>query len=139
MPAKGVPAAEIIALSRQKGFLAKQLYVVFTRPANGMEPVLENIEAHLAYQRSLEERGIMFAAGPHWTNDEKSWEGDGMVVIRANSLAEAKAIAEQDPMHSRGARTFTVRPWFVNEGTITIKRFQREARARERYRHRSGG
>jgi uncharacterized protein YciI len=121
MPAKSVPAAEIIALSRQKGFLAKQLYVVFTTPANGLGPVLENIEAHLAYQKSLEERGIMFAAGPNWTSDEKSWEGDGMVVIRASSLAEAKTLAEKDPMHSCGARTFTVRPWLVNEGTITIK------------------
>ena len=115
------PAAEIIALSRQKGCLAKQLYVVVTTPANGLGPVLENIEAHLAYQKSLEERGIMFAAGPNWTSDEKSWEGDRMVVIRASSLAEAKTIAEKDPMHSCGARTFTVRPWFVNEGTITIK------------------
>jgi uncharacterized protein YciI len=121
MPPQGVPAAEIIALSRQKGFLAKQLYVVLTTPVHGIGPVLEHIEEHLAYQKSLEEKGIMFAAGPNWTDDEKSWEGDGMVVIRASSLAEAKAIAEKDPMHSSGARTFSVRPWFVNEGTITVK------------------
>jgi uncharacterized protein YciI len=116
-----VPAAEIIALSKEKGFLAKQLYVVFTTPTNGMGPVLENIQQHLAFQKSLEEQGIMFAAGPHWTSDEKSWEGDGMVVIRAKSLAEARAIAEKDPMHASGARKFTVRPWLVNEGTVTIK------------------
>jgi hypothetical protein len=30
----------------------------------------------------LEKEGIMFAAGPNWTDDEKSWEGDGMLVIR---------------------------------------------------------
>jgi hypothetical protein len=92
-----------------------------TTPVNGMGPVLENIEARLAFQKSLEEQGIMFAAGPQWTDDEKSWEGDGMVVIRANSLAEARAIPEKDPMHAGGARKFTVRPWFVNEGTVTIK------------------
>lgn len=116
-----VPAAEIIKISKEKGFLAKQLYVVFTTPSNGMGPVMEKIQEHLAFQKSLEEQGIMFAAGPHWTDDETSWEGDGMVVIRANSLAEARAIAAKDPMHASGARKFTVRPWFVNEGTITIK------------------
>lgn len=63
----------------------------------------------------------MVAAGPHWTNDETEWQGDGMVVIRAGSLAEAKEIAADDPMHKAGARRFTVRPWFVNEGTITVK------------------
>ena len=116
-----VPAAEIVALSKEKGFLAKQLYVVVTTPADGLGPVMENIEAHLAFQASLEAQGIMFAAGPQWNDDETFWEGDGMVVIRAASLAEARAIAAKDPMHASGARKFTVRPWLVNEGTVTIK------------------
>jgi uncharacterized protein len=60
-----VPSAEIIALSKEKGFLAKQLYVVVTTPANGMGPVMERIKEHLAFQESLEAQGIMFAAGPH--------------------------------------------------------------------------
>jgi uncharacterized protein YciI len=63
----------------------------------------------------------MFAAGPNWTDDEQEWKGDGMVVYRANSRAEAEAIAARDPMHVNGARSFTVRPWLVNEGTITIE------------------
>lgn len=121
MTVSSVPAAEIIALSREKGFLAKQLYVVVTTPADGLGPVIEKIKEHLAFQESLEAQGIMFAAGPQWTDDETSWEGDGMVVIRAKSLAEARAIAAKDPMHASGARTFTVRPWLVNEGTVTIK------------------
>jgi hypothetical protein len=44
-----------------------------------------------------------------------------MVVVRAKSLAEAKQIAARDPMHKSGARKFTVRPWFVNEGTIAVR------------------
>lgn len=116
-----VPAADIVALSKDKGFLARQLYVVFTTPVAGMGPVMQNIEAHLAFQESLQKRGIMFAAGPHWSDDEKSWEGDGMVVIRAASLTEARTIAAADPMHANGARKFTVRPWLINEGTLIIK------------------
>ena len=83
-----VSAQDIVALSKKEGFLAKQLYVVFTTPTKGMKVIKE----HLEFQVALEKQGIMFAAGPNWTDDEKSWEGDGMVVIRAKSLAEAADI-----------------------------------------------
>jgi len=118
---RSVKAEEIIALSKKEGFLAKQLYVVFTTPTNGIGPVMENVKEHLAFQVRLEKEGTMFAAGPNWTDDEKSWDGDGMVVIRANSLADAKKIIERDPMHKGGARKFKIRPWLVNEGTVAVR------------------
>jgi uncharacterized protein len=71
---------------------------------------MKNLQPHLKYQEDLEKRGIMFAAGPHWTDDEKLWEGEGMVVIRAPSLAAAKEIAATDPMHVCGARTSELGP-----------------------------
>ena len=108
-------------LNASRGMLQKQLYVVFTTPANGMGPVMANIEAHLKFQIELEQKGIMFGAGPFWTDDEKQWQGEGMVIIRAASFDEAKKIAASDPMHASGARTFRVRPWLLNEGTVTIK------------------
>jgi uncharacterized protein len=103
------------------GMLQKQLYVVFTTPTQGLGPVMQNLEEHLKFQIDLERRGIMFGAGPFWSDDEKRWEGEGMVIIRAGSLAEAKEIAARDPMHKSGARSFTVRPWLLNEGTVTVK------------------
>lgn len=115
---KSIPAADI--LNAASAMLRKQMYVVFTTPVNGIEPILANIGEHLAFQVDLEKRGIMFGAGPMWTDDEQSWEGDGMVIIRAGSLAEAKEIAASDPMHKSGARTFRVRPWLLNEGSITL-------------------
>lgn len=121
MSETAVSAPEIMDLSKRQGFLAKQLYVIFTKPANGIKPVMDNLKEHLAFQIELEKEGTMFAAGPNWTDDEKSWEGDGMVVVRAQSLAEAEQIAARDPMHKSGARKFTVRPWFVNEGTIMVR------------------
>ena len=108
-------------LNASRGMLQKQLYVVLTTPANGMGPVMANIEAHLKFQVELEQKGIMFGAGPFWTDDEKQWQGEGMVIIRAGSLDEAKKIAASDPMHASGARSFRVRPWLLNEGTVTIK------------------
>jgi uncharacterized protein len=119
MPATTVTAEDVRNASR--GMLQKQLYVVFTTPTGTMEAVLANLEAHLAFQVDLEKRGIMVGAGPFWTDDEKEWRGEGMVIIRATSLAEARAIADTDPMHKSGARSYRVRPWLLNEGTLTLK------------------
>ena len=118
---KAVPAQDIIDECRKRGYLAKQLYVVFTTPMNGIGPVMANLATHLKFQEQLEHDGIMFGAGPLWTDDELSWEGEGMVIVRASSMAEAKEIAARDPMHASGARTFRVRPWLLNEGTLTIQ------------------
>lgn len=108
-------------LEASKGMLQKQLYVIFTKPTRGLGPVLENLKEHLEFQCSLERRGIMFGAGPFWADNEEDWLGEGMVIIRAASLAEAQTIAAEDPMHRSGARNFTVRPWLLNEGTITVR------------------
>ena len=121
MSAFSVPAAAIVDECRSRGYLAKQLYAIFTSPTNGIDPVMRNLPAHLEYQEYLEREGIMFAAGPHWTDDERDWEGDGLVIYRATSLEEARQIAAKDPMHVSGARTFRVRPWLVNEGKMTIE------------------
>ena len=108
-------------LNASAGCLQKQMYVYFTTPANGLVPVMENLEDHLKFQVELEQKGVMFGAGPFWTDDEQRWEGEGMIIIRAESLAEARKIAESDPMHASGARTFTIRPWLMNEGAVTMK------------------
>lgn len=118
MPDK-VPVANILEASKEMA--QKQLYVVFTTPTSGLDPVLKNVEEHLRFQVDLERRGVMFGAGPFWDDDETNWSGDGMVIIRAESLAAARKIAEQDPMHRSGARKFTVRPWLLNEGTLTLR------------------
>jgi hypothetical protein len=86
-----------------------------------MEPILKNLQEHLAYQGALERKGVMFAAGPLANEANDGWAGEGMVIIRAKSLAEARAVAEADPMHKAGARSFTVRPWLMNEGSLTVR------------------
>ena len=108
-------------LEASKGMLQKQLYVVFTSPTQGMGPVMENIEEHLKFQVKLEQDGIMLGAGPFWADDEHTWNGEGMVIIRADSLDHARQIAESDPMHASGARDFKIRPWLLNEGRITVQ------------------
>lgn len=108
-------------LEDTSGMLQKRLYVVFTVPSPGMqEKIAEMTEKHLQYQVELEQKGIMFAAGPFLNRDEKTMPEEGMIIYRAKSLAEARQIAEADPMHSAGARAYTIRPWVLNEGKINI-------------------
>lgn len=105
----------------EKGVLAKQLYVVLTQPTGSLDAVRDKLPEHLAYQLELESKNIMFAAGPFADDQEQEWQGEGMVIIRAESLEQAHEIAAADPMHQSGARSFRVRPWLLNEGSITIK------------------
>lgn len=94
-----IPVAAVMEAS--SAMLQKQLYAIFTRPVRGLGVVLEQMESHLAFQVSLEREGVMFAAGPMWTDDGEQWEGDGLVVVRAASREAAVAIAKRDPMHRR--------------------------------------
>ena len=121
MPQTSMPAEAIKSLVEEKGMLAKQLYLVHTTPTGDLDAVLAVVEEHLDYQVQLEKDGIMFAAGPNWTEDEQEWRGDGTVVIRAGSMEEARAIMDADPMHAKGARRYEIRPWLVDEGKLTIE------------------
>ncbi len=105
---------------KAKGLLAKRLYVILTRPTGAIEALAAHLAEHLAYQKDLEARGITFAAGPFADDAENEWSGEGMIIVRAASLSEARAIAEADPMHSSGVRSFRIRPWLLNEGAITV-------------------
>ena len=60
-------------LNASSEMLNKDLYVVFTKPTNGMIPVMENLEDHLKFQVSLEKQGIMFGAGPFWDDKRVIW------------------------------------------------------------------
>lgn len=108
-------------LEASRGMLQKQFYMVHSTPTAGMGPVMQNLPTHLEHQCAMERDGVMLAAGPHWTDDEQAWEGDGTFVIRARSLTHAHEIAAADPMHKAGARSFKVRPWLINEGGLRLK------------------
>lgn len=107
-------------LSASEGMLQMPLFAVFTEPLGGMEAVMATMDRHLAYQVRLEREGIMFGAGPFFADDGETWNGEGMIIIRAGSLEDAERIAEADPMHASGARRYRIRPWLLNEGALTL-------------------
>lgn len=95
-------------------------FACFTEPPEGGDPELigENFAAHKAWLKEHEH--LIFVAGPLLT-DSLDYSGTGLIVFRAETQAEAAAIAASDPMHSSGARTFRIVPWRLNEGTITAR------------------
>jgi uncharacterized protein len=113
-----VEASKIIDSSTPS--LRMQLYVV-TSIATDLEAVKQALPEHRVYLKELEERDVLFGAGPLWTDDGEFFEGDGMLIYRAASVAAANDIALVDPMHKSGARTFKIRPWLLNDGSITIR------------------
>ena len=102
-----------------RGFLRKELYVVLTKPVASRAELDKVLPEHLAHQIRLEKAGIMFAAGPLSTEDGARI--GGMIVIRAESFAAAKAIADSDPYHKAGLRSYTLTQWTVNEGSYGIR------------------
>ncbi len=100
-----------------------QLYVLFGNPSERWDledpAVQETLGAHVAWLRGLESSGTMFMGGPFRAPDYE-WNGSGMLMVRAESLAAANAIADQDPFVAGGYRTYDVRGWQLNEGQLVL-------------------
>lgn len=75
---------------------------------------------HLAYQAEREAEGTLVFAGPMSDESGEQMQGMGMIVYRASSFEHARELASNDPMHKTGARSFTLRKWLINEGSLTL-------------------
>ncbi|MFK7854230.1 MAG: YciI family protein [Granulosicoccus sp.] len=98
--------------------LRKELYVITTKPARSPE-IKSQLPVHLEYQIKLEKEGTMFGAGPIYEEGDELPAG-GMIIIRAANFEEAHQIADQDPLHQQGLRSYTVTKWLLNEGSMTF-------------------
>ena len=104
----------------ERGALALELFVVQSTPAGDAEAVKSALSDHLDYQRKLEQAGTLVLAGPVSDESGENMLGAGQIIYRAASMGDARALAENDPMHLAGARKFTLRKWLVNEGSLTV-------------------
>jgi uncharacterized protein YciI len=99
--------------------LNKRLYAVIWKSYGKPDLIKQNLAKHLQFMISLEKRGALFASGP-FTPGGGAQIGDGMTILRALSLDEARVFANSDPFVIAGARTFDVREWTVMEGRIGV-------------------
>ena len=106
--------------AEERGSLAFEVYVAVSTPVMGPEAVREVLPDHLAYLQSLEREGRIMFAGPLSDESGDTMEGVGMLVLRAASLEEARELAENDPMHVTGARSYSLRRWLINEGSLNL-------------------
>ena len=108
-------------IARERGSLAFELFVVESTPAAAPEELKETLPRHLAYQKEMEDAGRLFLAGPLSDDTGEQMYGAGLIIYRAETMAEAQEIARNDPMHAEGRRTFTLRKWLVNEGSPSFE------------------
>ncbi|MCO4838380.1 MAG: hypothetical protein KC426_09865 [Oceanospirillaceae bacterium] len=106
--------------AKERGSLALELFVCISTPATTPEDLQANLPAHLAYQKTQEIAGTLAFAGPMSDPTGKLMLGTGMIVYRASSMDEAKSIADADPMHKTGTRTYVLRKWLINEGSMML-------------------
>lgn len=106
--------------ARERGALALELFVVESMPSEKGPSIPEVLPDHLSYQRDMENAGKLAFAGPLSDLTGELMEGTGMIVYRAKSLDEARTLADDDPMHKTGARTYVIRRWLINEGSLTL-------------------
>jgi uncharacterized protein YciI len=99
--------------------LKKQLWVVMSKAVKPPEEVRKHLKDHLQHQIRLERDGIMYGAGPA-TAPGASRPAFGLIIIRAKDEAEARRIADTDPMHASGARIYELYSWSLNEGRINV-------------------
>lgn len=108
------------AKARARGALAFELYVVHSVPAGDPAAVAAALPDHLAYQAQQEAEGALVFAGPMSDESGEEMQGMGLIVYRARSYEHARQLTAKDPMHKTGARSYVLRRWMINEGSLTV-------------------
>jgi uncharacterized protein len=70
------------------------------------------LPAHLAFLQHQYAEGRLLFGGPLLDGDLHNC-GNGVYVLRAETLNAAKALADADPLHRDGIRTAQVHPWML--------------------------
>src|SRR6202162_5748794 len=93
---------------RSVGREEAKYYVIFLHsiPERPLSP--EVVELHGAHLAELDDTGKLVMAGPLVER------GGGLIVLRTGSLAEAIAIAEEDPLVRGAYQTYELGTWLMS-------------------------
>lgn len=79
--------------------------------ATGPTPAEDRvIDEHFAYLNDLADKGVVVLAGRTMTTDERSF---GVVIFRANTLDQARAIMDRDPAVDKGVMRAELFPYRI--------------------------
>ena len=93
-------------------------WLAMTRPLVPWEQIAPRIAEHTEYLATLASRGQALASGPFLVDG--SPRGEGMTILRAADEAEARALADADPLVRDGLRRVDLCLWQVNQIASSI-------------------
>ena len=82
------------------------LILLTMAPGRTLSP--EVLESHAAHLSELDRNGRLVLAGP------VPERPGGLIVLRVESLADAKAIADEDPLVRGGYQTYELGTWLIS-------------------------
>jgi uncharacterized protein len=97
-----------IADQFSNGSREAKYYLIFLNSIPGKPLSPEVVSLHAAHLAELDRDGKLVLAGPI---PERA---GGLIVLRAASLAEAKAIADEDPLIQGAYQTYELGTWFMS-------------------------
>jgi uncharacterized protein YciI len=83
-------------------------YLIFLNAIPGRPLSSDAVNHHAEHLAQLDKNGKLVLAGP--IPERKG----GLIVLRVESLAEAKAIAEEDPLIQGAYQTFELGTWLMS-------------------------
>jgi uncharacterized protein YciI len=86
-----------------------KLFLIFLNSVAGRSLTPGVVESHAAHLSQLDDEGKLVLAGPI---PERA---GGLIVLRLGSFAEAKAIAEEDPMVRGQYQTYEIATWLLGD------------------------
>ncbi len=111
-------AAAPAAPARVRLVPQKYLFIMWKKDGAHKETP-EEMKTMLAYQGKMEHDGQKFIGGA--LNSEDGKRSGGIVIIRANSWAEARAICDADPGVKDGSTTYELHQFALNSGTFSLQ------------------
>jgi uncharacterized protein len=93
---------------QEKDLSEDRYYLIFLNFIPGKTLSPEVVKLHAAHLAELDKAGKLVLAGPI---PERP---GGLLALRTKSLAEAKAIAEEDPLVRGGYETYQLGTWFMS-------------------------
>lgn len=72
------------------------------------------LHAHYLWAKDLHDQQLLLLAGPmNMGNHSPAGLPTGLIILHANSQAQAEELAFKDPLHLSGFRKNTVHPWSI--------------------------
>ncbi len=89
------------------------VFLVQTQLREGKaEALTATLPAHLEFLQHQFAEGRLLFGGPLVTDDLQN-TGNGVYVLRADTIEAAQALADADPLHRDGIRTARVHRWML--------------------------